>query len=121
MHNRRDSKAFRRSLHSVANYHKGLDKCEETSDQMKSDYECRLLRNIRANGNRFKYGYITLLLAESFGFCWGVERAVSMAYEARQQFPQHHIWITGEIIHNPFVNQKLRDMQIDLRRCIMMI
>lgn len=114
MHNRENGKAFRRSLHSAANYHKGLDKGEETVEQMKFDYEGRLLRDIRANGSRFKYGDITLLLAESFGFCWGVERAVSMAYEARQQFPQHHIWITGEIIHNPFVNQKLRDIQIEL-------
>lgn len=114
MHSYIDGKAFRRSLHGVANYYRGLEQGEETTNQMKFDYEGELLKKIRTDGNRFQQEDMTLLLAESFGFCWGVERAVSMAYEARQQFPQHRIWITGEIIHNPFVNQKLRNMQIEL-------
>jgi 4-hydroxy-3-methylbut-2-en-1-yl diphosphate reductase len=51
-------------------------------------------------------------MAESFGFCWGVERAVAIAYETRQHFPSERIWITNEIIHNPSVNQRLRDMNV---------
>ncbi|MEO1593595.1 MAG: 4-hydroxy-3-methylbut-2-enyl diphosphate reductase, partial [Cyanobacteria bacterium J06632_22] len=50
--------------------------------------------------------------AKSFGFCWGVERAVAMAYEARQHFPNERIWITNEIIHNPGVNQRIQDMDV---------
>ncbi|PHT37123.1 4-hydroxy-3-methylbut-2-enyl diphosphate reductase, chloroplastic [Capsicum baccatum] len=50
--------------------------------------------------------------AKSYGFCWGVERAVQIAYEARKQFPTERIWITNEIIHNPIVNKRLEDMEV---------
>jgi 4-hydroxy-3-methylbut-2-enyl diphosphate reductase len=51
-------------------------------------------------------------LAEAFGFCWGVERAVAMAYETRRHYPTERIWITNEIIHNPSVNDHLREMDV---------
>jgi 4-hydroxy-3-methylbut-2-enyl diphosphate reductase len=51
-------------------------------------------------------------LAEAFGFCWGVERAVAMAYETRRHYPSERIWITNEIIHNPSVNAHLREMDV---------
>ncbi|MGL5510883.1 MAG: 4-hydroxy-3-methylbut-2-enyl diphosphate reductase, partial [Microcoleaceae cyanobacterium] len=57
-------------------------------------------------------GNVTIKLAQAFGFCWGVERAVAMAYETRQHFPNEQIWITNEIIHNPSVNQHLRKMEV---------
>lgn len=55
-------------------------------------------------------GDVTFVLAESYGFCWGVERAVAMAYEARNFFPDKKIWVTNEIIHNPLVNENLSKM-----------
>ena len=58
-------------------------------------------------------GRVTIHLAEAFGFCWGVERAVSMAYETRQHFPNKKIWITNEIIHNPLVNENLEKKAIN--------
>jgi 4-hydroxy-3-methylbut-2-en-1-yl diphosphate reductase len=109
-----NTKAFRRSLHQVENYyHKGLGHDAEASAQLKTDYQGQIIQKIRDNGYQLKQGNITIRLAEAFGFCWGVERAVGMAYEARQHFPTERIWITGEIIHNPFVNQKLREMSIE--------
>ena len=47
-------------------------------------------------------------LAKAYGYCWGVERAVQMAYEARKQYPNSKLHVTNEIIHNPAVNQACR-------------
>ena len=59
-----------------------------------------------------KRGDVTVKLAEFYGFCWGVERAIAMAYEARSHFPNQKIHITNEIIHNPQVNERLNEMDI---------
>jgi 4-hydroxy-3-methylbut-2-enyl diphosphate reductase len=67
---------------------------------------------MRANGFRLEAGGLTLMLAIEFGFCYGVERAVEYAYETVKKFPNHRIFLTGEIIHNPHVNSKLERMGI---------
>ncbi len=109
-----DTKAFKRSLNNSENYHrKGFGHEEAATGQMQSEYQSSLIQEIRANQHRLQRGDVTIHLAESFGFCWGVERAVAMAYETRQHFPTQHLWITNEIIHNPSVNQRLRDMDVD--------
>ncbi|WAL60925.1 4-hydroxy-3-methylbut-2-enyl diphosphate reductase [Thermocoleostomius sinensis] len=109
-----DTKAFKRSLNSSANYHrKGFGHDVEVSGQMQSEYQSHLIQKIRENHYRLQQGEVTIRLAEAFGFCWGVERAVAMAYETRQHFPNERIWITNEIIHNPSVNQRLREMQVN--------
>ena len=51
-------------------------------------------------------------LAREFGFCYGVDRAVDYAYQTRERFPDRRVFLTGEIIHNPHVNDKLRAMGI---------
>ncbi|NET61658.1 MAG: 4-hydroxy-3-methylbut-2-enyl diphosphate reductase [Symploca sp. SIO2E6] len=108
-----DTKAFKRSLHGSENYHrKGFGHAAEVATQLQSEYQSSLIQEIRDNNYRLQRGEVTILLAEAFGFCWGVERAVAMAYETRQHFPSERIWITNEIIHNPSVNQRLREMQV---------
>lgn len=77
------------------------------------EYQSNLIQQIRENGYTLQRGEVTIRLAEAFGFCWGVERAVALAYETRQHFPTQRIWITNEIIHNPSVNQNLREMGIE--------
>jgi 4-hydroxy-3-methylbut-2-enyl diphosphate reductase len=57
-------------------------------------------------------GELTLRLAREFGFCYGVDRAVEYAYEARERFPDRRIFLPGEIIHNPEVNARLGDRGI---------
>ncbi|WP_416676571.1 4-hydroxy-3-methylbut-2-enyl diphosphate reductase [Egbenema bharatensis] len=108
-----DTKAFKRSLNSSANYHrKGFGHDAEVSGQMQTEYQSHLIQQIRENNYTLQRGDVTIRLAEAFGFCWGVERAVAMAYETRQHFPTERIWITNEIIHNPSVNQRLREMNV---------
>ncbi|NEP41829.1 MAG: 4-hydroxy-3-methylbut-2-enyl diphosphate reductase, partial [Okeania sp. SIO2H7] len=85
---------------------------EEVAETMRSAYQSSLIQKIRENNYVFQRGELTIKLAEAFGFCWGVERSVAMAYETREHFPQDKIWITNEIIHNPSVNQHIRDMNI---------
>jgi 4-hydroxy-3-methylbut-2-enyl diphosphate reductase len=109
-----DTKAFKRSLHSSENYHrKGFGHEAEVATQLQSEYQSKLIQEIRENNYRLQRGDVTIRLAEAFGFCWGVERAVAMAYETRQHFPTERIWMTNEIIHNPSVNQRLQEMQVE--------
>lgn len=109
-----DTKAFKRSLHSSENYHrKGFGHDAEVATQLQSEYQSSLIQEIRDNNYRLKRGNVTIHLAEAFGFCWGVERAVAMAYETRQHFPTERIWMTNEIIHNPSVNQRLQNMNVN--------
>ncbi|NER84226.1 MAG: 4-hydroxy-3-methylbut-2-enyl diphosphate reductase, partial [Leptolyngbya sp. SIO1D8] len=108
-----DTKAFKRSLHQSENYfRKGFGHEEEVAGQMQTEYQSSLIQKIRDNDYTLTQGNVTIKLAKSFGFCWGVERAVAMAYETRQHFPSERIWITNEIIHNPGVNQRLREMNV---------
>ncbi|MGR3278518.1 4-hydroxy-3-methylbut-2-enyl diphosphate reductase [Acaryochloris marina NIES-2412] len=109
-----DTKAFKRTLHKSEQYHrKGFGHEEEVTNLLQSEYNSQLIQQIRNNGYRLEQGDVTIHLAEAFGFCWGVERAIALAYETRRQFPQERIWITNEIIHNPSVNKNLRDMKVE--------
>jgi 4-hydroxy-3-methylbut-2-enyl diphosphate reductase len=98
---------------ATVNYHrKGFGLKEQVGAELRTEYEAELIAQLRANGNTLKRGRVTVSLAQAFGFCWGVDRAVSMAYEARAHFPDSRIWITNEIIHNPVVNENLRRKNI---------
>lgn len=108
-----DTKAFKRSLQKSENYHrKGFGHDVEVAGVLNNEYQSDLIQTIRQNNYVLQRGEVTIRLAEAFGFCWGVERAVAMAYETRQHFPTEKIWITNEIIHNPSVNQRLQEMNV---------
>ncbi len=109
-----DTKAFKRALNHSENYYRnqGFGQKDDVAGQMRSQYESSLIQKIRDHNNLLVEGDVTIHLAESFGFCWGVERAVAMAYEARQHFPGQKLWITNEIIHNPEVNEQLKAMDV---------
>jgi 4-hydroxy-3-methylbut-2-enyl diphosphate reductase len=80
--------------------------------KLSEDYRSRIVDYLRTHDFTLAAGELTFRLAGEFGFCYGVDRAVEYAYETRTRFPDRDIYITGEIIHNPHVNQRLREMGI---------
>src|SRR5262252_59059 len=80
--------------------------------QVLSHYRSALVERIRANGHVLSSGDLTVKLAKEFGFCYGVERAIDLAYAARRAYPDRRIFLLGEIIHNPEVNDQIRRMGI---------
>lgn len=81
---------------------------EAVAGELAEAYDSRLVNEVRASDYRFAAGRLTLHLAREFGFCYGVDRAVDYAYQARRRFPGRNVFLTGEIIHNPHVNDRLR-------------
>nr|AAD55762.2 chloroplast 1-hydroxy-2-methyl-butenyl 4-diphosphate reductase [Nicotiana tabacum] len=109
-----DAKAFRKNLTRSANYNrKGFGHKEATLELLNQEYQSSdIIKKLKENGYEYTWGNVTVKLAEAYGFCWGVERAVQIAYEARKQFPTERLWITNEIIHNPTVNKRLEEMMV---------
>jgi 4-hydroxy-3-methylbut-2-enyl diphosphate reductase len=94
-------------------FRKGFGLGSEIAPELERDYHSALVSWFRERGFRLTEGETTILLARELGFCYGVDRAVEYAYETRHKFPERQIHITGEIIHNPHVNSKLRQMGIN--------
>ena len=81
--------------------------------QVLSHYRSELVDRIRARGHVLSADGLTIKLAKEFGFCYGVERAIDLAYAARKSFPTGRpIYLLGEIIHNPEVNDQIRNLGI---------
>ena len=93
-------------------FRKGLGNRDEVAPLLHADYHSGLVEWFRHSDYRLREGDTEIRLAREFGFCYGVDRAVEYAYECRDRFPEKRIWITGEIIHNPWVNRRLDEMGI---------
>jgi 4-hydroxy-3-methylbut-2-enyl diphosphate reductase len=93
-------------------FRKGLDLKAAVAGSLVADYHSDLVERIKAGGFRHDTPSITVHLAREFGFCYGVDRAVDYAYQARLRFPAQQVYLTGEIIHNPLVNDRLRALGI---------
>jgi 4-hydroxy-3-methylbut-2-enyl diphosphate reductase len=100
----------------VSYFQKGFGLREEIKPELRADYHSAIVERLKSSGYRLEAGPLTFLLAREFGFCYGVDRAVEYAYETRKKFPGHTIYLTGEIIHNPHVNARLREMGIRFLR-----
>jgi len=93
-------------------FRKGFGLKAAIEGQLTADYHSAVVEQFRANDFRLTAGPLTFLLAREFGFCYGVDRAVEYAYETRRKFPDKRLFLVGEIIHNPHVNAKLREMGV---------
>ena len=93
-------------------YRKGFGLKADVQETLADDYTGRLVDLLRASEYTLSHGDVTVRLAREFGFCYGVERAVEYAYQTRRKFPDRRVYLAGEIIHNPHVNAKLREMDI---------
>ena len=93
-------------------FRRGFGLKGEIEAQRSADYASEIVDAIRSHGNTLVVGPLTFRLAQEFGFCYGVDRAVDYAYETRRKFPDRRLVLVGEIIHNPHVNAKLEAMGI---------
>jgi 4-hydroxy-3-methylbut-2-en-1-yl diphosphate reductase len=88
------------------------DVMAKVQEQVESHYRSTITERIRASGGILQVRNTTVLLAKQFGFCYGVERAIDLAYAARKVFADRRLFILGEIIHNPLVNEQIAAMGI---------
>jgi 4-hydroxy-3-methylbut-2-enyl diphosphate reductase len=95
-------------------FRKGFGLKAEVEGTLAADYDGRIVDLMRERGFTLEAGGLTVRLAREFGFCYGVERAVDYAYQTRAKFPGRRIFLVGEIIHNPHVNDRLRRMGVTI-------
>ena len=85
---------------------------EAVQMQVGRHYHSSLVERVRASGSVLVAGDTVVRLAKQFGFCYGVERAIDLAYAARKVFPDSRLFLIGEIIHNPEVNAQIAALGI---------
>jgi 4-hydroxy-3-methylbut-2-enyl diphosphate reductase len=93
-------------------FRKGFGLKKELRPLIDAEYQSALVEQIRSRGYADTFGDVTVRLAQEFGFCYGVDRAVDYAYETVHKFPDKRIFLVGEIIHNPHVNKRMTEMGI---------
>jgi 4-hydroxy-3-methylbut-2-enyl diphosphate reductase len=101
-----------RSVTEQRYFRRGFKMREEVQHLLDEDYRSEVVDTVRNNGNVLEAEGLVLRLAEEFGFCYGVDRAVDYAFQTREKFPERRIFITGDVIHNPTINGRLREMGI---------
>lgn len=90
-------------------FRKGLNLKHAVAGALADDYHSDLVEQIKNANFTWQDGRLVVRLAQEFGFCYGVDRAVDYAYQTRVRFPESRVFLTGEIIHNPGVNTRLRE------------
>src|SRR5437764_13820251 len=76
-----------------------IKKKRKELDKMKKDFAPSLL----------DFGPLQIYLARHFGFCYGVENAIEIAFRTVEENPGKRIFLLSEMIHNPQVNEDLQE------------
>eukprot|EP00550_Attheya_septentrionalis_P013329 CAMPEP_0198304072 /NCGR_PEP_ID=MMETSP1449-20131203/57204_1 /TAXON_ID=420275 /ORGANISM="Attheya septentrionalis, Strain CCMP2084" /LENGTH=515 /DNA_ID=CAMNT_0044006583 /DNA_START=51 /DNA_END=1598 /DNA_ORIENTATION=- len=101
-----------RMINSDQFFRKGFKEVrKQVKEDMKS-FESPLVDELKTSNYVVKKEGVTVHLAKDFGFCWGVERSIALAYEAVRHYPDKKVHITNELIHNPEVNDNLHKMNV---------
>ncbi|MEO0446832.1 MAG: 4-hydroxy-3-methylbut-2-enyl diphosphate reductase, partial [Verrucomicrobiota bacterium] len=87
------------------------DVMERVQSEVEDHYRSHIVETVRGKGG-LTIGNTRVTLAKEFGFCYGVERAIDLAYAACRVFKEQNIYLIGEIIHNPEVNRQLQEKGI---------
>jgi len=95
-------------------FRKGFGLKSEVQGDLAADYDGDIVDLLRSHDFTLTVGDVTIRLAKEFGFCYGVERAVDYAYKTRRKFTDRRVFLVGEIIHNPHVNDRLRKMGVEI-------
>jgi len=101
----KDDRFFRRGFKEVR---------EDVEHEMKEQFKSDIVDELKAKDYVIEKDGVQVYLAKDFGFCWGVERSIALAYEAVNHFPDRTIHITNELIHNPEVNDSLENKNVKL-------
>ncbi len=94
-------------------FRKGFKIRDDVQHLLDRDYRSKVVERVRENGNVLEIEGLTLRLADEFGFCYGVDRAVDYAFQTREKFPERRIHITGDMRHNASMHDRLRELGIE--------
>lgn len=112
----RTKKEGRLGFFKSDNFHrKGFKEVRENVEEtIKDQFESSLVDDLKTSNYVIEKDNVKVYLAKDFGFCWGVERSIALAYEAVKHYPDKTLHITNELIHNPEVNDRLTEMDVNL-------
>ncbi len=76
-----DTQAVKHAIQHSGRYNRrGFESPTQRAKALGESYQSNLIASIRENNFTYQEGRLKIQLAKSFGFCWGVERAVELAY-----------------------------------------
>lgn len=95
-------KSFDVPVHYRSTLVTAIKQKRKAADKMKKDFAPTIL----------EAGSLQLILARHFGFCYGVENAIEIAFRAVSENPDKRVFLLSEMIHNPGVNADLHNLGV---------